>query len=318
MKYLYKYPQCAYPYDDLVKTNKGRSRQEMEYELLDTKVFDDNRYFDVFVEYAKRGPEDILIEITVWNRGPQPASLEVLPTLWFRNVGNWWPIAKKPELRATRSESGVVSVLARHPELGDRYLLLDREVPLLFTENETNTQRLFNKPNACPFVKDGINDYLVHGQHDKVNPANTGTKCSALYHLTIEPGKSRSIRLRLTDDTSAALSRVPERGKFFQTDFPQVMIQRKKECADFYNSIMPAALDEDRRNVMRQALAGMLWSKQYYFFDLQFWLREHNADPTAGGKNTTVRNQQWVHMLNDDVISMPDKWEYPWYAPCGW
>jgi Mannosylglycerate hydrolase MGH1-like glycoside hydrolase domain len=315
MKYLYKYPQRAYPYRDLISTNRNRSRLEMEYELLDTGMFNEDRYFDVFVEYAKRGPEDILIEITAWNRGPDAAALDILPTLWFRNTWSWWPTELKPSLTAVKSDTGVVSVLVRHSELGDRYLLVDREVPLLFTENETNTQRLWNRPNAAPFVKDGINDYLVHAQKDAVNSELTGTKCSALYHLTIEPGKSCSVRLRLTDDSKFALStKSAERSHFFQSDFPQAMTQRRRECDEFYASVTPAALDEDHKNVMRQALAGMLWSKQYYFFDLQFWLREHHADPTMGGKNTAARNQQWVHMLNDDVISMPDKWEYPWYA----
>jgi hypothetical protein len=315
MKYLYKYPQRAYPYVELIATNKNRSRLEMEYELLDTGVFNDDRYFDVFVEYAKRGPEDILIEITAWNRGPEAASLDILPTLWFRNTWSWWPSELMPRLTVMRSDAGVVSVLARHSELGDRYLVMDREVPLLFTDNETNTQRLWNRPNAAPFVKDGINDYVVHDRRDAVNPQLTGTKCSALHHLTIEPGKSASVRLRLTDDSNVGMStKSPERSRFFQIDFPQAMTQRRQECDEFYASVTPAALDEDHKNVMRQALAGMLWSKQYYFFDLQFWLREHNADPTTGGKNTAARNQQWVHMLNDDVISMPDKWEYPWYA----
>ena len=314
MKYLYKYPQLAYPYDDLVKTNKSRSRLEMEYELLDTGVFNEDRYFDVFVEYAKRGPEDILIEITVWNRGPHPATLDLLPTLWFRNTWSWWPMPTKPQLKAVKSDSGSEYVSANHPDLGNRYLLLDREVPLLFTENESNAERLWNRPNPTPFVKDGINNFLVHGQQDKVNPARTGTKCSAHYHLAIDPGKSSTVRLLLTDDSKTAGLSKNEQTKLFRTEFPEVMAQRHKECDEFYGSITPAALDDDRKNVMRQALAGMLWSKQFYFFDLQFWLREHNADPTTGGKNTAARNQQWVHMLNDDVISMPDKWEYPWYA----
>jgi hypothetical protein len=315
MKYLYKYPQRAYPYDDLVATSKTRSRQQTEYELLDTGVFNDDRYFDVFVEYAKNSSEDILIEITAWNRGREAATLDILPTLWFRNAWSWWPTQLKPSMVAVKTEGSVPYVLARHPDLGDRYLLMDREVPLLFTENETNTQRLWNRPNTTPFVKDGINDYLVHGQEAAVNPQLTGTKCSAHYHLTIAPGKSSSIRLRLTNDSKiAASAKSTGTSQLFQVGFPQTMIQRRQECDEFYASIMPAGLDDDRKNVMRQALAGMLWSKQYYFFDLQFWLREHNADPTMGGKNTSVRNQQWVHMLNDDVISMPDKWEYPWYA----
>ena len=315
MQYLYKYPQGAYPYLDLVATNRKRSRQEPEYELLDTGIFKEDRYFDVFVEYAKDGPEDILIEIGVWNRGPEPASIHVLPTLWFRNTWSWRPDGSKPTLRQMTPEGGVVSVAAHHSDLGDRYLAFDREVPLLFTENETNAQRLWGNPNPTAFVKDGINEYIVSGNQQAVNPDLAGTKCAAHYYFTVEPQKSQSLRLRLTDDlNSTVLAKRADRAQFFQTRFPRIMAARKDECDEFYESIMPVGLDEDRQNVMRQALAGMLWSKQYYYFDLQFWLREHDADPTSGGKARGVRNQQWFHMLNDDVISMPDKWEYPWYA----
>jgi hypothetical protein len=316
MKYLYKYAQRAYPYDDLLQTNKRRTRHDLEYELLDTGIFDDDRYFDVFVEYAKNGPEDILIEINVWNRGPEAAKLHVLPTLWFRNTWSWWPIASRPVLSAKKFGDGITAVLASHTELGDYYLLAEGAVPLLFTENETNTERLWNQPNATPFVKNGINDFVVGGRQNAVNPAQTGTKCSAYYQLTVEPGKNKTIRLRLVSGKSlgAPSAKPADLTHFFQSQFPQTLALRKKECDEFYESITPAGLDQDRKNVMRQALAGMLWSKQYYYFDLQFWLREHDADPSTGGKNTGVRNQPWFHMLNDDVISMPDKWEYPWYA----
>jgi hypothetical protein len=315
MKYLYKYPQRSYPYCDLVATNRSRSRHELEYELLDTGIFADDRYFDVFVEYAKHEPEDILIQITACNRGSEPASLHLLPTLWFRNTWSWWPAESKPLLRVAKSEEGVVSVLARHAELGDRYLLTDREVPILFTENETNARRLWNQPNPARFVKDGINDCVVNGVRAAVNPELTGTKCAGHYQLTVEPGKSQTVRLLLTADRNLdPLGKRVERTRFFEAEFPQIMALRKEECDQFYESIAPAGLGEDRKNVMRQALAGMLWSKQYYYFDLQFWLREHDADPSIGGKTTGVRNQPWFHMLNDDVISMPDKWEYPWYA----
>src|SRR5215469_1551799 len=315
MKYLYKYPQQPYPYDNLVKTNKRRKRWEQEYELLDTGVFDDDRYFDVFVEYIKNSPEDILVEINVWNRGPEAASLHLLPTLWFRNTWAWWPTEQKPVMSAAKLAPGLSAVRAHHPELSECYFVTDREVPLLFTENETNTQRIWNHPNATPFVKDGINNYLVHGQRDTVNPAQTGTKCSAHYQLNVEPGKSRTVRLRLAASREVTPSmQALEHQRFFQAGFPQVKALRERECNEYYKSITPAGLDEDSKNVMRQSLAGMLWSKQYYYFDLQFWLREHDADPITGGKNTNVRNQHWFHMLNDDVISMPDKWEYPWYA----
>lgn len=315
MKYLYKYPQGAYPYDDLVKTNKERSRKELEYELLDTGVFDDDRYFDVFVEYAKNGPDDILIEINVWNRGPESASLHVLPTVWFRNTWTWWPTPTRPVMNAVDVGKSVACVRAHHSDLGECWLLTDREVPLLFTENETNSQRLWKHPNATRFVKDGINDFVVRGRQDAVNPDKAGTKCSAHYQLRVEPGKSQTLRLRLiADQDSLASAKASDQARFFQVQFPQILALRKKECDEFYESITPAGLDDDHKNVLRQALAGMLWSKQYYYFDLQFWLREHDADPILGGKNTGVRNQPWFHMLNDDVISMPDKWEYPWYA----
>jgi Glycosyl hydrolase family 63 C-terminal domain len=313
MKYLYKYPQRAYPYTDLIHKNRERGRLDQEYELLDTGIFDEDRYFDVFVEYVKNDPEDTLIEINVWNRGPEAASLHLLPTVWFRNTWNWWPTPAKPVLREVKLEKKLSSVRANHSELGEYYFLCDREVPLLFTENETNTERLWNHPNASPFVKDGINDFVVLGHQNAVNAALSGTKCSAHYQVKVEPGKSQTVRLRLTSAESFAAAK-SEVARFFQMQFPQIVALRKKECDEFYESITPAGLDNDRKNVMRQALSGMLWSKQYYYFDLQFWLKEHGADPTTGATNTGVRNQPWFHMLNDNVISMPDKWEYPWYA----
>jgi hypothetical protein len=315
MKYLYKYPQNAYPYADLVKTNQKRGRGAPEYELLDSGVFDEDRYFDVFVEYAKYAPEDTLIEINIWNRGPEAASLHLLPTIWFRNTWRWWPMSVLPNLRSVKLGDGIAAVRAGHPDFGDYYLLADGNVPLLFTDNETNTERLWKQPNATKFVKDGINEFLVHGRKETVNPENTGTKCAAHYQLTVEPGKCQTARLRLASANSIeAATRPADHARFFRTQFAPIVALRKKECDDFYDSITPSGLDDDRKNVMRQALAGMLWSKQYYYFDLQFWLREHDADPSSGGKNTGVRNQTWYHMLNDDVISMPDKWEYPWYA----
>jgi hypothetical protein len=221
MRYLYKYPQRPFPYLDLVTINRKRSRKEPEYELMDTGIFDDNRYFDVFVEYAKNGPEDILIEITAWNRGPAPASLDVLPTLWFRNTWNWWPAAPQPSLKQVNLEGGSAAVLAQHTNLGNIHLFTDSIVPFLFTENETNTERLWGKQNVSSFVKDGINDYIVNGRTDAVNPQSTGTKCSAHYRLSIEPGKSQAIRLRLTDDAAFAAAKSSERTQFFQARYPQ-------------------------------------------------------------------------------------------------
>jgi Mannosylglycerate hydrolase MGH1-like glycoside hydrolase domain len=300
MKYLYKYPQAAFPYDDLVKTNQGRSRQEFEYELLDTGVFDQDRYFDVVVEYAKASPEDLLVQITVHNRGPEPATLHVLPTLWFRNTWSWGGEEPRPELR--QHAAGVIA--AAHPELGPRFLSCDGAAALLFTENETNMERLFGAPNRTPYVKDGIDGYLVHGRRDAVNPGQRGTKASAHYPLTVGARASRTIRLRLQDAAPAAP---------FGT-FDATMQARRQEADEFYASVIPPSLSADAANVMRQALAGMLWSKQFYNYDVDTWLGEHGADPFKPMRRAASRNDHWHHMHNADVISMPDKWEYPWYA----
>jgi hypothetical protein len=299
LKYLYKYPQAAYPYDQLVAGNRGRGRDELEYELLDTGVFDDDRYFDVFVEYAKATPEDILIRITVANRGPEPATLHVLPTLWFRNTWSWGGEAVRPELR--RVDDGVVA--ASHPELGERHLACDGSPRLLFTENETNTERLFAVSNRTPYVKDGINDWIVRGRDDGLNPQGRGTKAAAHYALTVAAGESRTLRLRLGEAAS---------GDPFG-DFEAVFEARRKEADEFYAGVIPAALDADARNVMRQALAGMLWTKQFYYYDVDRWLEERGAAPFRS-KRHAPRNERWHHMYNADIISMPDKWEYPWYA----
>jgi len=304
MKYLYKYPQAAYPYDNLVQTNRGRSREEMEYELLDTGVFDDDRYYDVFVEFAKAGPEDTLIRIDVANRGPEAATLHVLPHLWFRNT--WWmaPNAPRPALSAGKAAKGVAVVNAVHPDLGAYALYCEGAGELLFTENESNTQRLWGTAGDWPYVKDGINDAIVAGAGDRVNPAQTGTKAAAHYTITVAPGATQTIRLRL--------AKAFAKGDPF-ADFDAIFAQRQQEADAFYAGVIPSSTTADQAAVMRQALAGMLWTKQYYFFDLDRWLEEHNANPTSGGKRI-VRNRDWYHMANDDVISMPDKWEYPWYA----
>lgn len=303
MKYLYKYPQSAYPYAKIVLTNRGRSRQELEYELLDTGVFDDDRYFDVFVEYAKASPEDILIQITVCNRGPQPATLHVLPTVWFRSVWSSVGSAPRPVLRQADT-AGVIA--ASHPDLGDRFLHAEGAATLLFTENETNNERLFHASNRTPYVKDGINNYIVHGQHSAVNPERTGTKASAHYPLIVGAGESRTLRLRLNDAVSSQLSA-------FGNDFDGIMQARRQEADEFYATVIPSSLDADAKDVMRQALAGMLWSKQFYYYDVDKWLSERGADPFKP-KRRAPRNDHWHHMYNGDVISMPDKWEYPWYA----
>jgi len=311
MKYLYKYPQAPYPYDDLVETNRKRTRQELEYELLDTGVFDDDRYFDVFVEYAKAAPEDLLIRISVCNRGPDDAALHVLPTLLYRNTWSWTDPGRRPVLRRIEGEKWTV-VEAHHSDqlfqesLADYRLHCEGEPALLFTENETNNSRLFGTANHGPFVKDGINDYLVHDRREAVNPAGTGTKVSPHYQLTVGAGKTEVVRLRLTR-VAATNPTDPFTG------FDQLFEERLTEADDFYASITPPSTGEDEARVMRQALAGMLWSKQYYYFELDKWLEEHGAHPLLGGRRI-VRNRQWYHMMNDDIISMPDKWEYPWYA----
>src|SRR5215813_13336629 len=310
MKYLYKYPQSAYPYSDLVETSRRRTRDDMEYELLDTGVFDRDRYFDVFVEYAKASPEDILIQITVCNRGPDPAALHVLPTLWFRRVWSSRDGGPRPVLRQADSSAAGDLVRASHPDLGERFLSCEPGGTLLFTENETNTERLFHRPNHTPYVKDAIDSYLVHGRREAVNPGNEGTKMSVDYALTVGPGESRTVRLRLSEVAPANGARRGSLG----TRFDSVLEERRREADEFYGSVIPASLDPDAANVMRQALAGMLWSKQFYYYDVDRWLEEHGADPFKAKRRAAPRNEHWHHMYNAHVLSMPDKWEYPWYA----
>jgi hypothetical protein len=314
-KCLYKYPQAAFPYDDLVRTNRQRSRHELEYELLDTGIFDQDRYFDVFVEYAKESPEDLLIAVTVFNRGPEAAAIHILPTLWFRNTWSWSNQGPKPTLRQIEGPPGLEAIEASHPELGNRYLYFEGDVSLLFTENETNTERLFNTPNRTPYVKDGINDWVVHRRREAVNPERRGTKAAAYWPIVIGAGESRLIRLRLTPVAPSALpAAYPDTNSGpFGSHFDEVLSLRHDEADAFYRGITPEAIGEDAKNIVRQALAGMLWSKQYYRFDVTHWLKEHGIS-FDGAIDRDIRNRQWFHMINDDVISMPDKWEYPWYA----
>ena len=307
MKSLYKYPQAAFPYDDLVATNKKRSRLEKEYELLDTGVFAGNRYFDVFVEYAKAAPEDILIKVSVCNHGPEAASVRVLPTFWFRNTWSWSQGAARPVLRESAAPKGTRILSASHETLGERHLCCDGDPALLFTENETNNARLFETANHTPHVKDGINDFVVHHKLDAVNPARTGTKAAADYQLTVGPGETRVIKLRLGDAAPG------KSGTGLGKDFDEIFAARLHEADEFYASVAPATIGEDRARILRQALAGMLWTKQFYSFEADTWLEEHHSHPLLGQTGRT-RNQDWYHMVNDDVISMPDKWEYPWYA----
>jgi len=312
MKYLYKYPQVEYPYDNLVTTNGARSRNELEYELLDTGVFDDDRYFDVFVEYAKETPSDVLIRITVCNRGPEAATLHLLPTLWFRNTWSWKKDAIKPSLHQVKDSGGAKAVRASHAELADHLLYCDGNPTLLFTENETNNERLFHTPNPSPYVKDAFHHYLINGQSDAINPAGVGTKAAAHYALAVEPGQSVVIRLRLAEATAG--DQLTRNGTNpFDASFDEIMARRLEEADEFYRSVTPPSTSPDATNVMRQALAGMLWTKQYYGFNGHQWLEEHDANPLRADSRYS-RNQEWFHMFNDDIISMPDKWEYPWYA----
>ncbi|VTT97862.1 glucosidase : Uncharacterized protein OS=Pirellula staleyi (strain ATCC 27377 / DSM 6068 / ICPB 4128) GN=Psta_2283 PE=4 SV=1: Glyco_hydro_63 [Gemmataceae bacterium] len=315
MKYLYKYPQAAFPYDKLVQTSARLGRAALEYELLDTGAFDENRYFDVFVEYAKGSPEDVLVTITVHNRGPEAAALHVLPTLWFRNEWSWLTATERPSVRQVAATPARSVAHAAHAALGDRYLYCEGDAPLLFTENETNTQRVFGIPNRTPHVKDSINDYVVHGRHGAVNPEKAGTKVAAHYQLTVPAGGSRVVRVRLSDVAPAALPLGNgSAGGPFGEAFDAVVEARRAEADEFYAGVIPAALGADEKNVMRQALAGMLWSKQFYHYDVDKWLEERGSDPFKATRKQAPRNDHWHHMYNGDVISMPDKWEYPWYA----
>lgn len=315
MKYLYKYPQAAFPYADLVEISSRRSRQEFEYELIDTGAFDHNRYFDVFVEYAKESPEDLLIQIIIHNRGPESAVLHVLPTLWFRNEWSWQKATDRPNLQQIADGPAGSIVRADHANLGQRHLYCEGRVPVLFTENETNAQRLFGVSNRTPYVKDAFHSYVVQGQQDAVNPAKTGTKAAALVRLAVDPGACQVVRLRLSDMTPADFARKDGVAAGpFGSPFDDVFQARRREADAFYASIVPPSLSADGANVMRQALAGMLWSKQFYHYDVDKWLEEHGADPFQANRKAAPRNEQWHHMYNGDVISMPDKWEYPWYA----
>ena len=269
---------------DLVETNRRRSRNEFEYELLDTGIFAEDRYFDVFVEYAKASPEDVLIKITVANRGPETAVLHVLPTLWFRRTWSSDGGGPKPLLRQIEGARGMNIVSASHSELGERFLYCEGAAPLLFTENETNHQLLFGSENRTRHVKDGINDYVVHGRQDAVNPERNGTKAAAHYTITVPAGGETEIRLRLTDMAPQALKEAA-----FRQPFRRGIEGSQSEADEFYQSITPASASADAASVMRQALSGMLWSKQYYFFDADKWLEEHGVDPFAA-PSRHVRN----------------------------
>jgi len=310
MKYLYKYPHTAYPYGDIIESNARRGRAGLEYELLDTGVFDQDRYFDVFVEYAKATPEDILIQVTIENRGPDAASIHVLPTLWFRNTWSWTPSAARPSLSAIGGDV----IAASHPVMGKRFFQVEDANALLFTENESNSERLINTPNRTPYVKDAFHNYVIRGNQAAVNPERSGTKAAAYYRRDIPAGGSTVIRLRLSDLEPSGLVTTGQNGSArFDKTFGTTFARRRKEADEFYASIIPSSLNDDQANVMRQALAGMMWSKQFFNFDVDRWLHERGSDVFTARRRDT-RNAHWHHMNNADVISMPDKWEYPWYA----
>ncbi len=306
MKALYKYPQQAFPYTQLVEENRRRNRYEPEFELLDTGVFEGDRYFDVFIEYAKQSAEDILIQITVINRGSVTKPLHVLPTLWFRNTWSWQDDQSKPSLKAIHSTNNINAIAAYHPSLGQRWLYAEGHADMLFTDNETNTERVFGFPNPSPYVKDGINDYVVSDRKDAVNPEQTGTKAAVHYILTLAPGESRTIQLRLSD--------TPNLMTPFGNEFTAVMATRKQEADEFYQRITPFPLSHDRRNIQRQAFAGMLWCKQYYHYIVDTWLQGDSAAPQPPLERRHGRNREWFHLYTDDILSMCDKWEYPWFA----
>src|SRR6266700_3398790 len=303
MKYLYKYPQAEFPYGQLIEENRRRGKLASEFELIDTGIFNEDRYFDVIVEYAKADVEDILIKITATNHGPETASLNLLPTIWFRNTWSWNQNGTaKPNLGKVKD--GVIELNVNG--LGKRWLYCDDSPELLFTENDTNTQRLFNSTNGSHFVKDGINDFIIHGSHEAVNSEHVGTKAAANYKLTIAPGETATIRLRLSDKS-------PKSQDAF-VDFDKTFAARIHEADEFYQTVIPKHLTHDARTVMRQSLGGLLWSKQFYHYVIEKWLNGDPDTPKPPAERTNGRNHEWKHLYNADVISMPDKWEYPWYA----
>jgi hypothetical protein len=333
MRMLYKYPQAEFPYARLVEENSRRGREQPEYELLDTGVFAEDRYFDVFIEYAKADVEDILIKITAANRGPEPAMLHLLPSLWFRNTWSWGKDLRRPSARRSTSVPKSECAELQHWHYGKRWLLCAGQPELLFTENETNYARLFSGRNRVPYVKDAFHEFLIRGNKSAVNPQQAGTKMAAHYEVHLDPGKSETLKLRLTDmEPLATMDRglgtvgiitspghaeraegVPATNDFGD-GFDNLFALRQREADEFYASRVTSELSEDAKNVTRQAFGGMLWSKQFYHYDVRTWLDGDPAGPTPPPERSKGRNKEWTHLYTDDVISMPDKWEYPWFA----
>ncbi|MBA2620510.1 MAG: glucosidase, partial [Acidobacteria bacterium] len=325
-KFLYKYPHGAFPYENLRAENARRDKSNAEYELIDTGIFDENRYFDVFIEYAKADAEDICIKITAFNRGRMCAPLHILPTVWFRNRWSWYRTAQKPILKRVEIETENLSLIQLTEEKrGDYFLLCAGANQLLFTENETNFAKLYNGKNESDCAKDGINDFVVEGKKEAVNSANFGTKAAAHYRFDIAPQASETIYLRLFASPESrvqnpkseiqAASRKPQTASETSGEFikecEQIFVERKKEADEFYREIIPENLSTDAQSVMRQSLAGMLWSKQFYHYVVKTWLEGDGKFAAPPKERLTNRNSGWKHLYNDDVISMPDKWEYP-------
>ncbi len=332
MRMLYKYPHAAFPYTQLVEENRRRGKDQPEFELLDTGVFAENRYFDVFVEYAKADVEDILIRITAVNRGPDAATLQLLPSLWFRNTWSWGRDPRRPSARIVAGAPGSVCVELQHWQYGKHWLICAGQPELLFTENETNHRRLTGGQNLS-YVKDAFHEYLIGGDKTALNPQQVGTKMAALHRQELAPGESVTMKLRLTDREplttmknnlpAIGISNGPVHAELaegvlatndFENGFEELFVLRRKEADEFYASRVPKELSEDAKLVMGQSFAGMMWSKQFYHYDVRNWLDGDPACPTPPKERLQGRNHDWTHLYNDDIISMPDKWEYPWYA----
>ncbi len=318
MKFLYKYPQEEFPYEKLREENAKRGKSQPEYELMNTGVFDEDKYFDVFVEYAKADTEDICIKITAFNRGRESAPLYILPTVWFRNRWSWYEKAEKARMEEVKIDAENLSLIYLTEEKrGDYRLMCEGAERLLFTENETNFEKLYGVENNSPFVKDGINDFIISSKKDAVNPKQFGTKAAAHYIFDIAPQASKTIYLRLSKSEPPALANglnLPKSSGEFIKECEEVFVARKKEADEFYKKIVPENLSEDAKNVMRQSLAGMLWSKQFYHYIVKTWLEGDGKFSPPPKERLSARNSDWKHLYNDDIISMPDKWEYPWYA----
>ena len=300
LKMLYKYPQAAFPYEALLTENSRRGKKDPEYEIQDTGVFNDGKYFDIFIEYAKASPEDILLKITVYNRASEAAPIHILPNIWFRNTWDWGYSSDKPSLERLTDDS----IFVQHTDLGKRTLYADHPDQLLFCDNETNTEKCYataSKPDS--YFKDGINNYILHGANS-INPGQSGTKAAFHYSKTIEAGKSETFRLRLCPQSQS---------KPFE-DFDQIFSQRILEADAFYSELQTNLREDDLKNIQRQAYAGMIWCKQFYYYDIEHWLEGDPAGPPPPPQRKQGRNHEWVNLNSSDIISMPDSWEYPWFA----